>query len=127
MHHAVDPDPAVALCVEFVEEVRELALASAHHRREHLKAGAFGHHQHLIDDLLRGLAGDPLTANRAVRRPRARVQQPQVVVDLGDRPDRRPRVPVGRLLVDGHRRRQALDEVDVGLVHLAQELAGVGR
>jgi hypothetical protein len=32
-----------------------------------------------------------------------------------------------RLLVDRDRRRQALDEVDVGLVHLAEELAGVGR
>jgi hypothetical protein len=30
------------------------------------------------------------------------------------------------LLVDGDRGREALDEVDVGLVHLPQELAGVG-
>ena len=34
---------------------------------------------------------------------------------------------VGRLLVDRHRRGQALDEVDVRLVHLPEELAGVGR
>ena len=33
----------------------------------------------------------------------------------------------GRLLVDRDRRREALDEVDVGLVHLAEELAGVRR
>ena len=32
----------------------------------------------------------------------------------------------GRLLVDGDRRREPLDEVDVGLVHLAEELPGVG-
>ena len=56
-----------------------------------------------------------------------RPQQAQVVVDLGDRPDRRPRVARGRLLVDRDRRREALDRVHVGLVHLAQELAGVGR
>ena len=31
----------------------------------------------------------------AVRRPRPRVQQPQIVVDLGDRPDGRPRVVAG--------------------------------
>ena len=30
------------------------------------------------------------------------------------------------LLVDGHGRREALDEVDVRLVHLAQELPGIG-
>ena len=85
------------------------------------------HRQHLIDDLLRRLAGDPLAADRAVRGARAGVQQPQVVVDLGDRADRRPRVAVGRFLVDGHRRGKTLDEVDVRLVHLPQELARVGR
>src|SRR3712207_8782218 len=40
---------------------------------------------------------------------------------------RRPRVLARRLLVDRHRRAEPLDEVDVGLVHLAQELPGVRR
>src|SRR3712207_8340884 len=44
----------------------------------------------------------------------ARPEQAQVVVDLRDRADRRARVARGRLLVDGDRRRQALDRVDVG-------------
>ena len=66
-------------------------------------------------------------ADRAVRLADAREQQPEVVVDLGDRADRRARVAVGRLLVDRDGRRQALDEVDVGLVHLPEELPGVGR
>src|SRR6201993_2888246 len=127
MHHAVDPHPTVALGVELLEQVGELALAGAHHRREHQESGALRHRQHLVDDLLRRLAGDPLTADRAVRGARAGVEQPQVVVHLGDRPDRRSRVAVGRLLVDRHRRGETLDEVDVRLVHLPQELAGVGR
>src|SRR5205823_7828319 len=38
-----------------------------------------------------------------------------------------PRVARGRLLVDRHRGRKALDEVDVRLVHLPEELAGVRR
>jgi hypothetical protein len=54
-------------------------------------------------------------------------QQTEVVVDLGDGAHRGARVAAGRLLVDGDGRRQALDEVDVGLVHLPEELAGVGR
>ena len=57
----------------------------------------------------------------------AGVEQPEVVVDLGDRADGRARVLRGRLLVDRDRRRETLDEVDVGLVHLAEELPGVGR
>ncbi len=55
------------------------------------------------------------------------VQQTEIVVDLRDGADRRPRVAVGRLLVDGHRRRETFDEVDVGLVHLTEELARVRR
>jgi hypothetical protein len=74
-----------------------------------------------------GLAGDRLVADRAVRATDPGEQQTQVVVDLGDGAHRRARVAVGRLLVDRHRRGEALDEVDVGLVHLAEELAGVGR
>ena len=127
IHHPVDPHPAVALRVQLVEQVDELALAGAHHRSEHLEAQAFVHREHLVDDLLRGLPGDALTADRAVRGAGARVEQAQVVVDLGDGADGRPRVAVGGLLVDGHRGRQALDEVDVGFVHLAEELARVRR
>ena len=48
-------------------------------------------------------------------------------MDFGDRADSRARVALGRLLVDRDRRRQALDRIDVGLVHLAQELPRVGR
>ena len=73
------------------------------------------------------LPGDRLAADRAVRAAGAGEEQAEVVVDLGDGADRRPRVAVGRLLVDRDRRRQALDEVDVGLVHLPEELPGVGR
>ena len=54
------------------------------------------------------------------------VQQTQVVVDLGDRADRRSRVAAGRLLIDRDGWRQAFDHVDIGLVHLPEELAGVG-
>ena len=73
------------------------------------------------------LPGDRLAADRAVRPAGARPEQAQVVVDLGDGADGRAGVAVGGLLVDRHRRRQALDEVDVGLVHLAEELPGVRR
>ncbi len=124
---AVHPDPGVALGLQVGEQVDVLALALADHRGQHLEPGALRHLQDPVDDLLRGLLGDRLAADRAVRRADPGVQQPQVVVDLGDRADRRARVARGRLLVDRDRRRQALDEVDVGLVHLAEELPGVGR
>ena len=124
---AVDPDAGEALGLQGAEQVDVLALAGADDRGEHLEAGALLHAEHLVDDLLRRLPGDRLAAVRAVRLAGAGVEQAEVVVDLGDRADGRPRVAVGRLLVDRDGRRQALDEVDVGLVHLPEELAGVGR
>ena len=123
---AVHADAAEALGLQVPERLDELALAPADDRREDLEARALGQRQHLVDDLLRRLAGDRAAAARAVRLPRPRPEQAQVVVDLGDRPDGRAGVPAGRLLVDRDRGAEPLDRVDVGLVHLPEELAGVG-
>ena len=123
---AVDAGAGEALGLQLGEEVDVLALAGAHDRGEHLEAGALGQLEEPVDDLLRALPGDRLAAHRAVRAAGAREEQAQVVVDLGDGADGGARVAVGGLLVDRDRRRQPLDEVDVGLVHLAEELPGVG-
>ena len=124
---AVDPDPGEALLGQVVEKRGVLALAPPHHRGHDLEAGALGQLEHPVDDLLGGLAGHRTAALGAVGMADAGVEQTQVVVDLGDGPHGRTRVARGRLLVDGDGRGQALDEVDVGLVHLPEELAGVGR
>ena len=124
---AVDPGPGVALLRQLLEHPLVLALPAPHNGREHLESGAFRQLEDAVDDLLRGLARDHPSAVGAVRHADAGIEKAEVVVDLGDRADRGPRVPRRRLLVDRDRRRQALDEVDVGLVHLPEELAGVGR
>ena len=124
---AVDAGAHEALPGEVLEQRVVLALAAAHDRRQHLEAGALGQQQDAVDDLLRRLALEPVAVLRAVLDADAGVQQAQVVVDLGDRADGRAGVAAGRLLVDRDRRRQALDDVDVGLVHLPEELAGVRR
>ena len=123
---AVDLHAQEALGAQLLERLAVLALAPAHDRREDHEARALLELHDLVDDLLGRLAGDRLAAVVAVRLADARPQQAQVVVDLGDRADRRPRVARRRLLVDRDRRRQALDRVDVRLVHLAEELARVG-
>ena len=123
---AVDLRPREALGAQLLEDLAVLALAPAHERRQHHEARALLELHDLVDDLLGRLPGDRLAADVAVRMADARPQQAQVVVDLGDGADRRPRVARGRLLVDRDRRRQALDRVDVGLVHLAEELPRVG-
>jgi hypothetical protein len=124
---AVDLDAREAVGAQLVEQVLVLALARAHDRCVDREPRALGERQHLLDDLLGRLARDLAAARGAVWPADPGVEQPQVVVDLRDRADRRARVSGRRLLVDRDRRREPLDGVDVGLVHLAQELARVRR
>ncbi len=122
---AVDADADEALLLGGLEHPVALGLAVLDERTEDQQPGPLRQGQDLVDDLLDRLALD-LVAVRAVRVADPGEQEPQVVVDLGDRPDGRPRVAAGALLVDRDRRAQAVDLVDVGLLHLAEELAGVG-
>ena len=54
-------------------------------------------------------------------------QQAQVVLDLRHRANGGTGVVAGGFLVDRNRRREPLDRIHIGLVHLAQELARIGR
>ena len=123
---AVHDGARVALLAQLLEEVLELALAALDHGRQHHEAGALRQLKQLVHDLLGGLPGDGLAAHRAVGPADAGPEQAHVVVDLGDGAHRGARVAGRGLLVDRHRRGQPLDEVDVRLVHPAQEHAGVG-
>ena len=124
---AVDAKAHVALRLHVGEQLGELALAVAHHRREHHQLRFFGQREHGVHHLRHGRGGQRQVVVGAVGRAGAGEQQAQVVVDLGDGADGGARVVAGGLLLDGDRRRQALDHVDVGLVHQLQELARIGR
>ena len=124
---AVDPGPGITLAGQLLDQALVLALAAPHHRRQDLEPGALGQGEDPVHYLLGGLAGDEAAVLGAMGDADPGIEQPQIVVNLGDRADRAAGVARRRLLVDGYRRRQPLDEVDVGLVHLAQELAGVSR
>ena len=124
---AVDAHPHVALAPQVEEQLAVLALAPANHRREQDDAAARGQRHEAVDHLLDGLRGDHAAAPGAMRDADPGEEHAQVVVDLGDRPDRRARVLRGGLLLDGDGGRQALDGVDVRLLHLLEELARVGR
>ena len=81
----------------------------------------------MINHLLHGLPGNfPVTLGTMGTTDPGE-QQPQVVVNFSHRAHRRPRVLTGGSLVNGNSRRQAFNIINVGLVHLPQELAGVGR
>ncbi len=124
---AVDLDALKALLLQLGQFLAVFALAAAHDRRGDEQAGAFLQRQHAVDHLRNGLALDRQAGRRRIGHADTGEQQPHVVVDLGDRADGGARVAAGRLLLDGDGRRQAVDLVDVRLLHHLQELARVGR
>ena len=122
---AVHAHARVAAAPRIVKDLLMLALFPAHDRREELKARALGKLHDLIDDLIDRLAADLLAALRAVRHAAPRPQKAQIVVDLRHGADRGARVFAGGLLIDGDGRGEAVDGIDVRLVHLAEEHPGV--
>ena len=123
---AVDARLGEAALPERQQLLLELALAAADNRRHHVDAGIRRVQHDQVENPFERLRRDFEPAVVAVRHADVGEQQAEIVVDLGDRADRGARVGAGRLLLDGNRRRQPLDQVDVGLLHLLEELPGVG-
>ena len=124
---AVDPHLREAPGPEGREVLPELALAAAHDRGQHVDALVGRAAEHHLDDAVDRLPGDRPVAARTVRHADVGEQQAQVVVDLGDGPHGGAGVRAGGLLLDGDGGREAVDQVDVGLLDLLEELPGIGR
>src|SRR5687768_4245977 len=108
-----------------VEQLPELTFPPPHERSEHFDPGAFRPGEHGVRDLCGALARDWTSVVRAVRRARARPEQAQVVVDLGDGADRGSGVLSCGLLLDRDGRREPLDRIHIRLLHEAEELPGI--
>ena len=123
---AVNPRAGESSLPRVVEDALVLPLAVLDHRRQDEKAGALVPLQDEVHHLLNGLPREGPPALGAVGLAHPGIQQPQVVVDLGDRAHRRPGIVRTGLLVDGDGRREALDLVDVRLLKLPQKLPRIG-
>src|SRR5439155_22119025 len=73
-----------------------------------------------------GVLGDLGAARVADGAADAGEEHPEVVVDLGGGGDRRARVAGRGALPQGDRGADAVEEIDLGLLHALQELPGVG-
>ena len=82
---------------------------------------------HAIDHLRNGLAFDGQAGCGRIGDADAREEQAQIIVDLGDGADGGARVLRGGLLLDGDGGREAVDVIDIGLLHHLEELARVRR
>ena len=143
----VGPDGGIEFRQQLLDETCAAVVlhaldAVAHERRQLLDdALPLGGDQRRCDERFRSLAEredvlghvvDVVALHLAARYGRegaadAGEEQFEVVVDLGGGADRRTRIARVDLLLDGDGRRDPRDEVDVGLVDLAQKLPGVGR
>ena len=123
---AVDARADEAFLGVLLELFLVFAFAAANDRSEHHDP-LFGlERENGLHNLLGGLPGDGFAAVRAMRRTNRAIDDAQVVVDFRDRAHGRPGRSGGRFLLDGNRRRQALDRVHVGAFHLVEKLARVG-
>ena len=124
---AVDADAHETGPAGGLQHVLVLALLATDLGGQQRDAAALLQRHDGVDDLRHGLAGHGAVALGAVGDADAGEQQAQVVVDLCYSADGGAWVVGHALLVDGYGRGEALDVIDVGLVHPSQELAGVGR
>jgi hypothetical protein len=95
--------------------------------QQHARIARGGMRAQRLDDGRGRVAAHGLAATPAVQRGGARVEQLQVVVDLGHRADRGARGAHRVGLVDGDGRRNALDAINLRAIHAVEELPRVGR
>ena len=124
---AVNPDAGESSGAGVINDRLALTLASAPDRGKQDQARAGGQGGDGVNHLRDGLRLDATTALGAVGNTDAGVEEAQVIVDFGDGADGRSWVARYGLLVDGDGGRKSINAVDIGLVKLAKELAGVGR
>src|SRR2546421_86566 len=96
VHSAVDAHAREALRAQLIEQLGLLAFTPRDHRREDHELRVLGQREHLVHHLRHGLRLQRQVVLRAVRRADARVQQPQIVVDLGHGADGGARVMAPR-------------------------------
>ena len=123
---ALHAKPHITLRLHFGKHVFKLALAVTRHRRQDHQLGVFRQRQHRVDHLAHALGLQRQIMLGAKRRAGSGIQQAQVVVNLRHRAHGGARVVAGGFLLDGNRRRQALDHVHIGLVHQLQKLPRIG-
>ena len=127
MKVSIDADTDIAAFLRLLQDLFVPPLPSPHHGSQKLDPCALRQLHDLVHHLVHGLLFDLPSAFWTVGDTDAGVQKAHVIVDLCHCSHRGTRVSVGGFLVDGDRRGKSLDALHIGLFHLPQELAGIGR
>ena len=110
-----------------VQELFDLALFLPADVGQDQGRGAFLQGDDVVHHVLGRVAAHFPAGDRGIGLADPGEEQAQVIVDLGGGADRGARVPGVDFLLDGDGRRNAADQVDVGLVHPPEELPGERR
>ncbi len=104
MHHTIDPDANEAVGLQLGHLPAVLAFTLTHNRCHDHQLGSLRQLHDLINHLFNGLGTDGMAATVTQNLPDPGIEQTQVVIDFGDRADRRTRIFRGCLLFDGNGR-----------------------
>ena len=115
-----------ALGLQFLEAVEVRSLLEFHQRGHDDDFRTFGQGEDVGDDFIGGARLDGASALWAIHLAEAGEEDAQKVVDFSDGADRGARVAARGLLFQRDGGGKSFDLVDVRLVHLREELAGVG-
>ena len=122
---SVDARPDQARLANLGKDFLMLATSAAHQRREQHRFRSCGQFEQPLFNLFGGLLLDWLATVGTMRCPETSHHQAEIVVDLRDRRDGAARILVAGALIDTKRRLEPLDQIDIGTLHLVQELTGV--
>ena len=125
IYRSIDAHARKAGFGSVLQQLDMFSLARAHYRGENHQPRVRWKQLNRIHHLIHRLLADLLAALRAMRGADARVQQAQIVMDLGHCADSGARVMTGGFLVDGDRRRKPPNGVYIGFFHLPQKLARI--
>ena len=119
-------DPCKTVSSQFLEKLNVFPLTSFNERSQDLDFSSTFQFQHSIHNFLGGLGTDFKAALGAVRLPCSRKKHTQIIVYFRYCSHSGTWVATGRALFNAYGWRQPFNGIHIGLVHLFQELPGVG-
>ena len=123
----IDANPDKSLALQALQHIAEFSPLIFDHRGQHHEPRFRRQERDAVDDFGGRLTGHGRSGLRIMGLTQVRVKKPQVIVNLRGGRNGRARIGPAGALLDGDGRRQPLDVVDLGLLHLVEELPCVGR
>ena len=123
----IDAKAHITQSLHLLKNFFKFAFAFACNGCHDHESRVFGQLQNGVDHLAHGLRLKRQVVIRAVRGASACKQQAQVVVNFGHGAYGGARVVAGGFLFDGNSGRQALNQIDIRLVHQLQKLTRISR